>query len=462
MTREDWSAELSALAVRHGVPGAVLGVIDIGADQAADRCRVAAHGVINTGTGQPVLPETVFQIGSITKPYTATLMAQAIDEGRTALDQPVIEILGPGVALTADPVASSMITIGHLLTHRSGIDGDLFADTGRGDDCLERYVELLARSTQMFRPGSRYSYSNAAWVVAGRVLEILYGRPWRLVLRDKIIEPLGLTHTSTLAEEAILHSAAVGHTGGPGEPRHPVDHWTLPRSIGPAGLINSTAAELLAVAAEHARDGGRLLSPAAAASMRADYGANPPGLQIEGHQGLGWMVGRWQGHEVFGHNGLTVGQSAYVIVVPSLRVAVCLLTNGPGAANLWFELRREVLADRGLTVPPSTLEPTGTEADLAPWLGRYGRVGERIELVRSETGYRALIEEDIDLGDEPETQELELHPVRDGLWAGRSAGQLSWTQFRVGTFTDAELPPTSPPADRRYLYAGSRINHVLS
>ena len=319
MASDGWQAELSALARRHGVPGAALGVLDLGADADSDRCRVAVHGVTNLGTGQPVQPDTVFQIGSITKPYTATLAAIAIDEGRTALDQPVMEILGADVPVSADPEAARTITLGHLLTHRSGIDGDLFTDTGRGDDCLERYVGLLARTTQMFRPGSLYSYSNAAWVVAGRILEVLYGSPWRTVLRDKIIEPLGLTHTSTLAEEAIMHSAAVGHAGGPGEPRRPVDHWTLPRSIGPAGLVNSTARELLAVAAEHARDGGRLLSPAAARSMRADYGANPPGLQIEGHQGLGWMVGRWQGHEVFGHNGLTVGQSAYVLVAPSLR-----------------------------------------------------------------------------------------------------------------------------------------------
>jgi hypothetical protein len=174
------------------------------------------------------------------------------------------------------------------------------------------------------------------------------------------------------------------------------------------------------------------------------------------------MVGRWQGHEVFGHNGLTVGQSAYVLVVPSLRVAVCLLTNGPGAANLWLELRRIVLADYGVEVPPSSLEPTGAADPLDDhWLGRFGRAGERIELLRGDHGYRVRIEEDLDLGGEPERAEYDLHPVRGTLWAGRSDGQLSWTQFRCGTFTEAQLPPTNPPADRRYLYAGSRINHPI-
>lgn len=458
MTGDDWASELSTLAQRHGVPGAVLGVLDLGADADSDQVRIAVHGVTNVGTGQPVRPDTVFQIGSITKPYTATLVAQAIDEGRTALDQPVAEILGPDVPVSADPEAAATITVGQLLTHRSGIDGDLFTDTGRGDDCLERYVELLAGATQMFRPGSLYSYSNAGWVVAGRILEILYGRPWRTVLGERIVEPLGLIHTSTLAEEAILHSAAVGHTGGPGEPRKPVEYWALPQSLGPAGLVNATARDLLAVAAEHARDGGRLLAPAAAASMRSDYGANPPGLQIEGHQGLGWMVGRWQGHEVFGHNGLTVGQAAYLIVAPSLRIAVCLLTNGPGAANLWLELRRIVLAEYGLTVPPGSLEQGGDAEPLDFWLGRYGRAGERMELLRGDSGFRVWIEEDLELGGEPEREEFALRPVRDGLWAGRSEGQLFWTPFRVGTFSDEQLPPSRPPADRRYLYAGSRIN----
>ncbi|MFC7618790.1 serine hydrolase domain-containing protein [Microlunatus sp. GCM10028923] len=459
MTEADGAAGFEELAERHGVPGAAFGVIEIGAEPAGDQVRVTTHGVVNTATGQPVLPDTVFQIGSITKPYTAILLARAIADGRTALDQPAAEILGPDVPLSSDAEASAMITVGQLLTHRSGIDGDRFTDTGRGDDCLARYVAGLGGVAQMFRPGALYSYSNAGWVVAGRLLEILYGKPWRLVLRDQLIEPLGLTRTSTLAEEAILHSAAVGHTSGPGRPNTPVSYWALPQSIGPAGGINSTVTEVLTVAAELVRDGGRLLPPDAAVAMLADHGANPPGLQIEGHQGLGWMVGRWQGEPVFGHNGLTVGQSAYLLVLPGLRRALCLLVNGPGAANLWFELRRSALAGYGIAVPPGSLETTGTAEPLEPWLGRYGRAGERIDLVGTPDGYRARVEQDLDLGDEPECVDYPLSPVRDGLWAGRVDGQLSPTPFRVGRFTDEQRAPGRPVGDDRYLYAGSRINH---
>lgn len=459
MTEADGAVGFERLAERHGVPGAVFGEVEIGAGPAADRVRVTTHGVVNAATGQPVLPDTVFQIGSITKPYTAILMARAIADGRTALDQPAAEILGPGVPLSSDAEASGLITVGQLLTHRSGIDGDLFTDTGRGDDCIERYVAGLAGVAQQFRPGALYSYSNAGWVVAGRLLEILYGKPWRLVLRDQLIEPLGLSHTSTLAEEAILHSAAVGHTGGPGRPSSPVSYWALPRSIAPAGGINSTATEVLAVAAELVRDGGRLLPPDAAAGMLADHGANPPGLQIEGHQGLGWMVGRWQDQTVFGHNGLTVGQSAYLLVLPGLRRALCLLTNGPGAANLWFELRRSVLAGYGIEVPPGSLDTAGHAEPLEPWLGRYARAGERIDLLRTRTGYQARVEEDLELGADPERADYTLSPVRDGLWAGRVDGQLSPTPFRCGRFTDEQRAPGRPAGDDRYLYAGSRINH---
>lgn len=459
MTGADGTAGFQELAERHGVPGAAFGVIEIGDDPAADRVRLETYGVVNTATGQPVLPDTVFQIGSITKPYTAILMARAIADGHTALDQPAAEILGPDVPLSSDAEAAKSITVGQLLTHRSGIDGDLFTDTGRGDDCLERYLAGLGGLAQMFRPGALYSYSNAGWVVAGRLLEILYGKPWRLVLRDLLIEPLGLTHTSTLAEEAILHSAAVGHTGGPGRPSRPVSFWALPRSIGPAGGINSTAAEVLTVAAELVRDGGRLLPPDAAAAMLADHGANPPGLQIEGHQGLGWMVGRWQGEVVFGHNGLTVGQSAYLLVLPGLRRALCLLVNGAGAANLWFELRRATLAGYGIEVPPGSLATAGDAEPLEPWLGRYARAGERIDLVGTEAGFRALVEEDLELGGAPERTDYALSPVRAGLWAGRADGQLSPTPFRVGRFTEEQRAPGRPDGDDRYLYAGSRINH---
>ena len=97
--------------------------------------------MLNVAPAQPATTDSVFQIGSITKVWTATVVMQLVDEGLLDLDTPVVEVL-PELQL-ADPDVTKQVTMRHLLTHTSGIDGDVFTDTGRGDDCLEKYVALL-------------------------------------------------------------------------------------------------------------------------------------------------------------------------------------------------------------------------------------------------------------------------------------------------------------------------------
>src|SRR6201999_2107185 len=100
-------------------------------------------------------------IGSVSKPWTATMIVQLATEGRLDLDDAV------GKLLPEAPI-DPRITVRHLLTHMSGIDGEVFTDTGRGDECLERYVALLGEVDSLFEPGTAYSYCNAGFVVLGR------------------------------------------------------------------------------------------------------------------------------------------------------------------------------------------------------------------------------------------------------------------------------------------------------
>src|SRR5262245_28058022 len=135
-----WQERLEALAEKHQVPGAQLGIL------AGDEIVEAACGTLNKRTGQPATTDSVFQIGSISKVWTATVVMQLIDEGKVALDTPVVEVI-PELQLS-DPDVTKQLTIWHLLTHTSGIDGDVFTDTGRGDDNLEKYTALLADVAQ--------------------------------------------------------------------------------------------------------------------------------------------------------------------------------------------------------------------------------------------------------------------------------------------------------------------------
>lgn len=220
-----WQRRLTTLAARHGVPGATLGILRL-RPGSEDELVEAATGVLNKNTGVEVTTDSLFQIGSMTKVWTATLALQLVDEGKLDLDAPIADVL-PELALR-NPDVAKQVTMWHLLTHTSGIDGDVFTDTGRGDDCLEKYVDLLAEVDQNHPLGATWSYCNSGFSLAYRVIEKLTGGTWDQALQERIYKPLGLAHTVTLPEEALLYRAAVGHTGEPGaEPtRAPV--WGLP------------------------------------------------------------------------------------------------------------------------------------------------------------------------------------------------------------------------------------------
>ena len=272
----------------------------------------------------------------------------------------------------------------HLLTHTSGIDGDIFTDTGRGDDCLQRYAGLLDRAALVFSPGGAYSYSNSGYVLAGRIIEVLDGRTWDESLRERLCGPLELTQTVTLPEEAILHRAAVGHQADGGVVRT----WGLPRSIGPAGLITATPHDLLTFARLHldggvAPNGKRLLSETAVALMQQPQAAIPGFGTAAGAVGFGWRLNRWDGRVVIGHDGDTIGQSAYLRVDPEARVAACLLTNSAESVTLYRQVFGEVFADLTGAALPADPGPAGADPG-GPGLDRhacrYERTSRRFDI----------------------------------------------------------------------------------
>jgi len=148
----NWTARLAELAAQTRVSGATLGIWSDGQEV------LAACGVLNSATQVPVTPDSLFQIGSITKIWTATMIMQLVEEGLLSLDTTVAEAL-PGVRIGRSD-AGGQVAVQHLLTHTSGIDGDIFTDTGRGDDCVQRYVGQLDQAASVFPPGGAYSYCN--------------------------------------------------------------------------------------------------------------------------------------------------------------------------------------------------------------------------------------------------------------------------------------------------------------
>ncbi|HEY0496985.1 MAG TPA: serine hydrolase domain-containing protein, partial [Kutzneria sp.] len=416
------------LAVKHHVPGAALGIL-----RGDDLVSVSA-GVLNKATGVPVTDDSVFQIGSITKTWTATLAMQLVDEGLLDLDAPVVDVL-PQLRLS-DSDTNKRVTLRHLLTHTSGVDGDVFTDTGRGDDCVANYVDRLDEAAQVHPLGATFSYCNSGFVLAGRMIEELTGQTWDAALRERLIDPLGLTHTVTLPEESILLSAAIGHEAPAGQEPEPVSTFLLPRSVGPAGLITASTADVLAFAKLHLNrgrtpGGDRLLSEASVAVMTERH-ADVPNKYVFGDSwGLGWTRFDWDGHLVIGHDGGTRGQMAFLRIVPELDLAVTLLTNGGNAMDLYQELFRELFAElAGISLPPAVEPPAQpVEVDATAYLGTYERAGSRIEIFAGDHGLRVrstVTGSMTDIVPDPVT-EHDLIPVTDTLFVARGEGKQWWT-----------------------------------
>jgi len=363
---------LPVLMAEHRVPGAAIGVYADG--QVID----FAAGVLSTATGVDATADSLFQVGSITKVWTTTLLMQLVDAGELDLDAPVRRYL-PDFRLVDDGAAAA-ITVRQLMCHTAGFEGDIFTDTGRGDDCVEKYVATLSETGQLFEPGAMFSYNNAGFCVLGRIVEVLRGKPYDDCLREFVFAPLGLTHAATGANEAILHRAAVGHLQPtPDADPQPAPVWSLVRSNAPAGAsLAMRPRDLLAFARMHmdggtAADGTAVLSPDSVKAMQQRQ-VELPHLGLMGtHWGLGWELFDWPGGPVIGHDGGTIGQSAFLRVVPDRNVAIALLTNGGNPISLYTEiydhLLRELAGVEMPALPTPPAEPAKVDADR--YVGTY-------------------------------------------------------------------------------------------
>ena len=429
---------------RHRVPGATLAVLH------GDEVTVASAGVLHRGTGVEATPDSLFQIGSITKVWTTTLVAQLVAEGKLGFDTPVAEVI-PGFRV-ADPDTSKRVTVEHLVTHTSGIDGDVFTDTGRGDDCVERYVASLAGIPQTHPLGATMSYCNTGFVVAGRLVEVLTGQSWDAALHERLVEPLGLTHTVTLPEDALRYRAAMGHIGQPGDEPAPAPRWMLPRSVGPAGLISARAGDLIEFARLHlgggrSATGTEVLRPDLVADMQRVHLDVPNRDSLRDHWGLGWFLCDWDGATVYGHDGGTVGQFAFLRVDPVHSVAVALLTNGGDVGSTYTEIYGTLFPEL-CGVTPRRFAPAAEPpaVDGTEHAGVYERHGARLTITAADGGLAARHESTGELAGLVPTLELEMVPVRHDVWAARAEAEGEWAAMRFYALGDGT----------RYVHFGGR------
>jgi ABC-type dipeptide/oligopeptide/nickel transport system ATPase subunit/CubicO group peptidase (beta-lactamase class C family) len=452
-----WQERLDTLAQETGVPGAVLGILRLKDGEPDELVRLAT-GVLNVNTGRNVTVDSLFQIGSISKLWTATVVMQLVQEGKIALDQPVKEILPDFQLSTADLTDNT--TVRNLLNHTNGLDGDVFIDTGRGDDNLAKFMDVLKDAVQIFPVGATWSYCNSGFSILGRIIEVVTGQVWDAAMRERLFAPLGLAHTVTLPEEALLFDTAVGHVTGSGEAKvAPV--WTLQRNAGPAGLITADIADLLTFARMHllegvAADGTEVLRPETAQLMH-EFSAEVPEKYLLGDSwGLGVIRFDWHGARLLGHDGNTIGQAAFLRIFPEGNLIVGLLTNESSSHELYQTLYGEVYAELcGVEIQePLVLPEAPPTLDISNWLGTYERANVVIEIVAEDDGpvFHATVRGELAEIEENPEMKYPMVAVREGLYA------VYLDDMRV----HAPVWFYQIPSGERYVHFGGRATKKVS
>ncbi len=365
-------AKVAELATRLDVPGVAVGVA------MGQEMHVAFHGVTNLDEPLPVDAGTLFQIGSTGKTYTATAIMQLVEQGRVELDAPVRTYV-PELHLKDEQVARD-VTVLHLLNHTAGWDGDFFKDTGEGPDALDLFMHAMADLDQVTPLGSMVSYNNASLGLAGLVIERVTGEPYEEVVRRRVLEPLGLEHTTFDREIIVTHRYANGHYRAQDGSTTVGQLWEPGRYGLPQGaVISSDVADQLAWARFHmgdgtAPDGTRILSRESLEQMRAAT-ADCAGSALGDAVGISWLLRDIGDARVVSHGGETAGQLSCFETVPERAFAMTSLTNcGPVGDAFNDEIMRWTFASY-LGLDMRDPEPLSLPADaLAEYVGTYDTV----------------------------------------------------------------------------------------
>ena len=323
---------LSRLMSTYHVPGAALALIKDG--------RIVlekGYGYRDLATQAPVTTTTLFNIGSISKSFTALDIAKLVDQYRVNLDAPVIGYL-PDLRLS-DPQATRTLTLRQLLSHTSGLPADeqwpqQVPPTRQG------IVAEFATMPITAPPGTRFQYCSRCIVLAACVLERIVGQSWEAYTRTHVFTPLGMTTASfgpVGLEQAPDHAQPYHHDPVLGQVPVPWGRLQYLDPLAPAGGIDANIDGMGRYALLQLGDGtifghrvvtadmlAELHRPGIA--MGADWSPSAPTKNL--HYALGWFTADIHGVHLVFHNGANPGFRASIFLVPSFKAAVVILTNG--------------------------------------------------------------------------------------------------------------------------------------
>lgn len=281
-----------------------------------------AYGYADHAFNVPNKVDTKFNLGSMGKMFTGVAVLQLAQEGKLSLDDKLIKDMPD----YPNKDVANQITIRQLLTHTSGL-GDFFGPEFMGSsmakfNTLESLVPLFVNKPLLFEPGSKWSYSNAGFIVLGLVIQHMSGENYYDYVRTHIFEPAGMSNTGNAPWDADVPNRAVGYMVGesPGAPRKS-NIFVLQRG-GSAGGGYSTVGDLLKFA--EALEEGKLLNKTYTDMDMTGQAATPrPGVKY----GFGMEEAFVNGVRIVGHGGGGPGINSNLDMYPGLGYTVAIMSN---------------------------------------------------------------------------------------------------------------------------------------
>jgi CubicO group peptidase (beta-lactamase class C family) len=382
---------VTAKIAEYRVPGVALGVLRDG------NTTIRGFGVTSVDDPRPVTADTIFPLASISKTVTATTMMRLVEQGKVDLRAPVRTYL-PDFRVQ-DDAASRDVTIVQLLTHTSGWEGQLSA-VERGDETLARFVAELSTNMQLASPGAAWSYNNAGFGVAGRVIEVVTGMSFSDAVSDLVFKPLGLSRAFTRVGDIVTHRFALGHRAGEDNAVSVVRPFSLGSTL-PAGGVAMSMSDLLAYARFHLGDGTsasatRVLGRATLEQMRT---AQLHKQAYDDDMGIGWHLRTVGDTRTAAHGGTFAGHILLLELVPEKNFAIAILTNAGNGWRLIQDVERaalqsyhgatfrmnQAISHRGLNETLPAVTRLSQQPDGSGYVGRYVRPMNTV-VVRAEKG----------------------------------------------------------------------------
>ncbi len=310
------TAFLEELSARNGFSGAVL--------IARDGVPIfrQAYGFANRSFDVPNRVDTKFNLGSMNKMFTATAIMQLVEQGKISLDARIIDY----VPDYPNQDVAKRVTIHQLLTHTAGLGQYWTPEFMKTSKDLFRkvadYIPLFVNDSLLFEPGSRYSYSNAGFMVLGLIIEKVTGEDYFEYVRENIYKPAGMINTDAYENDYVVPNLAVGYTEmGAEKGRVKNNLFMHVCKGGPAGGGYSTVEDLLAFG--NALTGNKLLTAPSMKTMTA----GKVKAEANAMYAYGFLDRDENGHHIIGHTGGFPGISGYLGIFTDLGYTVCVLSN---------------------------------------------------------------------------------------------------------------------------------------